>query len=189
MSIKATVIYEGTPWPRNPNRYHSQNTIHTSIHDMSNDIKQHVTAAMKKSRRFSLKLHEQMIRKCMAQHMYTTQSQEICKKNLFYQPLTTIKTGRTFLEKHTSFRGALTWNQCLCALWGTSNLQSKIRLLWQSTGSLSAGEIFYRLPHRENPDSRMLLDNSNTLTKEVIHNVNFIPSEVFKQLNTFTLSW
>jgi len=67
---------------------------------------------------------------------------------------------------------------------------------------LSPGEIFYRLPDRENPDSRMLLDNLNTLTKEVIHNVNFIPSEVFKQedywptmimhrlqLNTFTLSW
>jgi len=30
-------------------RYHSQNTIHTSIHDMPNDIKQQVTAAMKKA--------------------------------------------------------------------------------------------------------------------------------------------
>jgi hypothetical protein len=66
MSIKAIVIYEGLSWPRNPNRYHSQNTVHTSIHDISIDIKQQVTAAMKKVGSLVLKLDEQMIRKCMA---------------------------------------------------------------------------------------------------------------------------
>jgi hypothetical protein len=49
MCIKVTVIYEGMSRPRNPNRYHIQNTIHISIHDMPNDIKQQVTAAMKKA--------------------------------------------------------------------------------------------------------------------------------------------
>jgi hypothetical protein len=107
------------------------------------------------------------------------------------------------LEKNTFFSDALTLNHCLSLCIVVHQQHSEQDKAFVSVEEVNQQvKIFHQLPHRENPDSRMLLDDLNTMTKGVIHIVNFIPSEVFKQrdfwpamimhklqLNAFTLSW
>lgn len=161
----------------------SNDTVHSRIIDMSNDIKSQLIESLKKSGQFSLQLDESTDISDDAQLMAYVRYQgadDIKEEFLFCKPLHTTTTGEDIFKTVESFLKdeGLSWNQCysVCCDGAPAMLGARKGFTSRVKNVNPEVLILHCLLHRENLAAKHLSEELNIVMKEVIQMVNFIKS-------------